>query len=104
MQYIFKYLLCHTSQITVNGRAHMEQQRHLQYPSQYIVRTVEKIRLRRGTACAKWQSACAACFVQYCEVCQETVLSFKSLIKRFFYLIPSDKIFFRELFEKHSVL
>lgn len=51
MQYIFKYLLCHTPLIIVNGRAHMEQQRHLWYPLQYIVRTVEKTRLRPGNAC-----------------------------------------------------
>lgn len=45
MQYIFKYLLCHTLLITMNGRAQMERQR-LQYPLQSIVRTVEIFRVR----------------------------------------------------------
>lgn len=75
MQYIFKYLLCHTLLITVNGRAQMERQR-LQYPLQSIVRTVEIFRVRL------WQ------LVLNASQCSPFFNTWKSVMKQFYFSIP----------------
>lgn len=103
MQYIFKYLLCHTLLITVNGRAHMEQQRHLWYPLQYIVRTVEKTRLRPGNACQNASER--SLLFNTGKFVKKQVSFFKSLLKSSFLLFYSPRQNFRrELLEKHFVL